>query len=229
MQLTQQEIVVLRKTFLFHRLTPAAYMKLSEQNLSGAFRTELRAGGQLEYPIEDRNYLGIVIAGELSELREPTFPNRTLREASVIGVMDLFSREPGPRDVIVAKNRSRVVFFSAQQIRELFDIYPGMMMRYINFLTARTQELRWEYLMAATPSALDRVRKYCAAQLDAESGMVALPQSMSGLAGRLHMSRSSLYRCLEQLEQDGVLQRQGRKLKIISPQRLAEGTAESCG
>ena len=229
MQLMQQEIVVLRKTFLFHRLTPAAYMKLSEQNLGGAFRTELRTGGQLEYPTEDRNYLGVVIAGELSELREPTFPNRTLGEASVIGVMDLFSRERGPRDVIVAKNRSRVVFFSAQQIRELFDAYPGMMMRYINFLTARTQELRWEYLMAATPSALDRIRNYCVAQLDAESGMVPLPQSISALAGRLHMSRSTLYRCLEQLERDGVLRRQGKDLEILSPQRLAERTAEPCG
>ena len=50
MQLTQQEIVVLRKTFLFHRLTPAAYVKLSEQNFHGAFRAEIRAEGQLEYP-----------------------------------------------------------------------------------------------------------------------------------------------------------------------------------
>ena len=228
MQLTQQEIVVLRKTFLFHRLSPAAYMKLSEQNFHGAFRAEIRAEGQLEYPSEDRNYLGVVIAGELLELREPTFQNRPLGEASVIGVMDLFSKERGPRDGIVAKTRSRVVFFTAQQLRELFDAYPGMMMRYINFLTARTQELRWEYLMAATPSALDRVRKYCASQMD-ESGVIALPRSMSALAGRLHMSRSTLYRCFDQLERDGVLRRQGKDLIILSPQRLAERTAEPCG
>ena len=227
MQLTQQEIVVLRKTFLFHRLTPAAYMKLSEQNLYGAFRAELRTGSQLEYPTEDQNYLGVVIAGELTELRQPAFADRPLSEGSVIGVMDLFSRERGPRNEIVAKTRSRVVFFTAQQIRELFDAYPGMMMRYINFLTARTQELRWEYLMAATPSALDRIRKYCAAQMD-ESGVVNLPKSMSELAGRLHMSRSTLYRCLEQLEQDGVLQRQGKGLHILSPQSLKERSAESC-
>ena len=201
MQLTQQEIVVLRKTFLFHRLSPAAYMKLSEQNFYGAFRAELRTGSQLEYPTEDQNYLGVVIAGELTELRQPAFADRPLSEGGVIGVMDLFSRERGPKNEIVAKTRSRVVFFTAQQIRELFDAYPGMMMRYINFLTARTQELRWEYLMAATPSAL---------------------------AERLHMSRSTLYRCLEQLEQDGVLQRQGKGLRILSPQSLKERSAESC-
>ena len=57
-------------------------------------------------------------------------------------------------------------------------------------------------------------------------GMVPLPQSMSALAGRLHMSRSTLYRCLEQLERDGVLRRQGKDLEILSPQRLAERTAE---
>ncbi len=228
MQLTQEEIVVLRKTFLFHRLTPAAYMKLSEQNLHGAFRTEIRTGARLEYPSEDRNDLGVVIAGELQELREPTFPNRTLGEGNVIGVMDLFSKERGPRDEIVAKTRSRVVFFTAQQIRELFDAYPGMMMRYINFLTARTQELRWEYLMAATPSALDRVRKYCAAQMEEESQLVVLPRSMSALAGRLHMSRSTLYRCLDQLEQQGVLRYQGKDLEILCPQRLTERRAEPC-
>ena len=228
MQLTQQEIVVLRKTFLFHRLTPAAYMKLSEQNFYGAFRAEIRAGGQLEYPTGDQNYLGVVIAGELTELRQPTFEDRPLREGNVIGVMDLFSKERGPRDEIVAKTRSRVVFFTAQQLRELFDAYPGMMMRYINFLTARTQELRWEYLMAATPSALDRVRKYCVSQMD-ENGMIELPRSMSALAGRLHMSRSTLYRCFDQLERDEVLRRQGKTLEILSPQRLIERTAEPCG
>lgn len=227
MQLTQQEIVVLRKTFLFHKLPPAAYMKLSEQNLYGAFRTEIRTGGQLDYPTEDQNYLGVVIAGELMELRQPTFADRLLREGSVIGVMDLFSRERGPRNEIASKTRCRVVFFTAQQIRELFDAYPGMMMRYINFLTARTQELRWEYLMAATPSALERVQKYCAAQMD-ESGMVNLPGSMSELAGRLHMSRSTLYRCLERMEQDGVLHRQGKGLHILSPQSLKKRRAESC-
>ena len=227
MQLTQQEIVVLRKTFLFHRLSPAAYMKLSEQNFYGAFRAELRTGSQLEYPTEDQNYLGVVIAGELTELRQPAFADRPLSEGGVIGVMDLFSRERGPRNEIVAKTRSLVVFFTAQQIRELFDACPGMMMRYINFLTARTQELRWEYLMAATPSALDRIRKYCAAQMD-ENDMVTMPRSMSELAERLHMSRSTLYRCLEQLEQDGVLQRQGKGLHILSPQSLKERSAESC-
>ena len=40
MQLTQQEMIVLRKTFLFHRLTPAAYMKLSEGRFTGAFRQD---------------------------------------------------------------------------------------------------------------------------------------------------------------------------------------------
>ena len=121
-----------------------------------------------------------------------------------------------------------MVFFTAQQIRELFDAYPGMMMRYINFLTARTQELRWEYLMAATPSALDRVRKYCAAQMEEESQLVVLPRSMSALAGRLHMSRSTLYRCLDQLEQQGVLRHQGKDLEILCPQRLTERRAEPC-
>ena len=58
--------------------------------------------------------------------------------------------------------------------------------------------------------------------------MVTMPRSMSELAERLHMSRSTLYRCLEQLEQDGVLQRQGKELHILSPQSLKERSAESC-
>ena len=61
-----------------------------------------------------------------------------------------------------------------------------------------------------------------------ENDMVTMPRSMSELAERLHMSRSTLYRCLEQLEQDGVLQRQGKGLHILSPQSLKERSAESC-
>lgn len=85
MQLTQQEMIVLRKTFLFHRLTPAAYMKLSEGRFTGAFRQELRTGQMLEWPQGQEHCLGVVIAGELTELRAPAFPNRSLREGSVMG------------------------------------------------------------------------------------------------------------------------------------------------
>lgn len=91
MQLTQQEMIVLRKTFLFHRLTPAAYMKLSEGRFTGAFRQELRTGQMLEWPQGQEHCLGVVIAGELTELRAPAFPNRRLREGSVMGVVELFS------------------------------------------------------------------------------------------------------------------------------------------
>lgn len=223
MQLTQQEILVLRKTFLFHQLTPASYMKLSEQNLPGAFRTELRTGQRLEWPQRRENFLGVVIAGELVERREPAFSDRPLKEGSVLGVIDLFSREHAPQREIEALSRSRMVFFSASQIRALFDACPGMMMRYINFLTARVQEIRWEYLMAATPAAIDRVKQYCAVNASPQPDgrtMVALPHSMAALAGRVHMSRSTLYRCLEQLEEQGIVQKQGHTLLILRPEAL---------
>ena len=200
MQLTQQEILVLRKTFLFHQLTPASYMKLSEQNLPGAFRTELRVGQRLEWPQRRENLLGVVIAGELVERREPTFSDRPLKEGSVLGVVDLFSREHAPQREIEALSRSRLVFF-----------------------TARVQEIRWEYLMAATPAAIDRVKKYCAVNAEPQedgTAAVTLPRSMAALAGRVHMSRSTLYRCLEQLEEQGIVQKQGHTLQILRPEAL---------
>lgn len=166
MQLTQQEMIVLRKTFLFHRLTPAAYMKLSEGRFTGAFRQELRTGQMLEWPQGQEHCLGVVIAGELTELRAPAFPNRRLREGSVMGVVELFSNQKPMYQPVRAETQSRVIFFSAQQIRSLFESYSDLMMRYINFLTARAQELRWEYLMAATPVAQDRVKKYCAMEME---------------------------------------------------------------
>lgn len=45
---------------------------------------------------------------------------------------------------------------------------------------------------------------------------------MSALAQRLHMSRSTLYRALEQLQQQGLLRRQEREIIILSPQELGE-------
>ena len=142
-----------------------------------------------------------------------------------MGVMELFSNQRPMYQPVRAETRSRVLFFSAQQIRSLFESYPDLMMRYINFLTARAQELRWEYLMAATPAAQDRVKKYCAMEM--EQGpegqyQLTLPRSMSALARRLHMSRSTLYRALEQLQQQGLLLRQEREIIIPSPQALGE-------
>ena len=206
-------------------LTPAAYMKLSEGRFTGAFRQELRTGQMLEWPQGQEHCLGVVIAGELTELRAPAFPNRRLREGSVMGVVELFSNQKPMYQPVRAETQSRVIFFSAQQIRSLFESYSDLMMRYINFLTARAQELRWEYLMAATPVAQDRVKKYCAMEM--EQGpegqyQLTLPRSMSALAQRLHMSRSTLYRALEQLQQQGLLRRQEREIIILSPQELGE-------
>lgn len=142
-----------------------------------------------------------------------------------MGVVELFSNQKPMYQPVRAETQSRVIFFSAQQIRSLFESYSDLMMRYINFLTARAQELRWEYLMAATPVAQDRVKKYCAMEM--EQGpegqyQLTLPRSMSALAQRLHMSRSTLYRALEQLQQQGLLRRQEREIIILSPQALGE-------
>lgn len=229
MQLTQQETVILRKTFLFHRLTPAAYMKLSEGRFTGAFRQELRTGDFLQWPEGEEHCLGVVISGELTELRAPALPNRSLREGSVMGVVELFSNQKPMYQPVRAETRSRVLFFSAQEIRSLFESYPDLMMRYINFLTARAQEFRWEYLMAATPAAQDRVKKYCAMEMEqGPEGQyyLTLPRSMSALARRLHMSRSTLYRALEQLQQQGLLLRQEREIILPSPQELGEALEE---
>jgi hypothetical protein len=222
MQLTKQEIIILRETFLFHRMSVGTYRAFtSDQNMEFD-RVHLAAGDPVTLPQEPEHSLGILIAGRLYAEREPKFPNQHLEEGFVLGALDLFSTVPLNLPPITAEVDSDLLLISVSQMERVFDAYPEVMLRYIYFLTGQLHNFKWEHDLATTPSVEARLLHFLSQNLELSDGQyqVNLPYSYSVLAGRLSMSRSTLYRTFDHLEQAGLLTRQGKTLLILQPELL---------
>ena len=131
MQLSKQEIIVLRETFLFHHMSAGTYVDFSNQPHPGFVRQHYDAGAFIALPQETEHCIAIVISGQLKAVREPKFPDMQLQEGFVIGALDLFSTLSPELPPITALTDCDLLIISASQVRELFDQYPEVMMRYI--------------------------------------------------------------------------------------------------
>jgi CRP-like cAMP-binding protein len=226
MQLSKQEIIALRESFLFHHMSPGAYVDFTSGELPNLQRISCAAGAPFSLPQGPENSLAILISGQLYASRAPRFPDQQLREGFVIGALDLFSSLPPSLPPIHAVEDSQLLCITVSQMKHLFAVYPELMLQYIQFLTGQVHALRWEHTLATTSSGETRLLQFLGQHLSYQDGTatVTLPYSFSVLAGRLNMSRASLYRAFDHLEETGLLERQGKLLIIRKPELLpAEG------
>lgn len=222
MQLSKQEIIALRESFLFHHMSPGAYVDFTNGDLPNLQRITCLAGSAFSLPAGPENSLAILISGQLYAVRAPRFPDQQLREGFVIGALDLFSSQPPSLPPIHAVEDSQLLCITVSQMKHLFAVYPELMLQYIRFLTGQIHALRWEHTLATTSSGETRLLQFLSQHLSYQDGIatVTLPYSFSVLAGRLNMSRASLYRAFDHLEESGLLERQGKMLIIHKPELL---------
>jgi CRP-like cAMP-binding protein len=222
MQLTKQEIIILRETFLFHRMSVGTYRTFTSDPNVTFTRLHLAAGETVVLPQEPEHCLGILISGQLYAVREPKFPNQRLDEGFVLGALDLFSTVPVNLPEITAETDSDLLLISVSQMEKVFQGYPEVMLRYIYFLTGQLHNFKWEHDLATTASVEARLLHFLSQYLefDGDEYRVTLPYSYSVLAGRLNMSRSTLYRTFDHLEQAGLLKRQEKTMIILQPELL---------
>ena len=222
MKLSKQEIVVLRETFLFHHMSSRDYLDFSHQEHPDYVRLQLQPKEQLLFPEQDENSIAIITSGCLRLPQGDKLPDQLMRDGFVIGALDLFSLSSYAVPEIYAVEESTLLLISASQMRQLFEIYPAIMMRYINFLTGQLQALRWENSLVTNTSVEARLLQFLAqnARREKSTAVVRLSYSFSALADRLHFSRATLYRIFDSMEADGFLRREGRTLIVLKPDLL---------
>ena len=75
----------------------------------------------------------------------------------------------------------------------------------IHFLTGRIESI-------ASPTVADKLLNYLAQ--NAENGAVGIPHGYNRLASTLSVSRASLYRVMDELEREGRIAREGKRILI---------------
>ncbi len=217
--LSQGEQEVLRGTFLFHGYSEEEVAALS-RGLNFVCM-DFQKGEQIFSPESFRKELGIILRGKVQVTKgigELVVSNLTTGD--LFGAAAIFNEEQSYVSTLTAKSPCRVLFIPQKELRLLLDREELARWNYIRYLSGRIRFLsgKVDHLIRSTGEK--KLASYLLHQMG-EGGSLRLDCSMTELAARLNISRASLYRELNKLEEQGYLLRNGKKITILDPGQLA--------
>ncbi len=142
----------------------------------------------------------------------------TLRPGSVFGAATLFGGNGGV-SVIRAVRNSFLIALDQKLMTDLVRQSEEFALNYVCFLSDRIRFLNRRIASFTAGSADRKLARYLLSLMDG-TGRISLKMSMLRLSSVLDMSRASLYRSFESLEEAGLIERSGRDILITNPQEL---------
>lgn len=158
-----------------------------------------------------RKAIGIILSGRAAAFCGRV-TQRTFAEGDVFGAAAVFGESGCYVSKIVAKTETRVLFVDESVLRELFVKYPQTAVNYITFLSDRVRFLNKKISQLGSKTARDKLYAFLSA--NADSGEYSLT-NMKQLANLTGIGRTSLYRALSELEDEGKIEKTENKVKVI--------------
>ncbi len=172
--------------------------------------------GSLIY--DEENYkaaIGVVKTGTLT-VKTNQGENviiRSLNAGETFGVSAVFGEENGFVSKIYAEKDSEIFFLNEETLKEFFAKFPVTVENYICLLSKKIRFLNSKIALLSVKSAEQRVyESLCSA---ANEKGIARFQNMTKLSERLGIGRSSLYRCLDELTKQNLIEKNGKEIKVI--------------
>lgn len=173
--------------------------------------------------------MGVVLNGELKAFKPGSdganLLLNTFFSGGIFGVAALFNNTKQYVSEVVAVKRSRVLFLPQSLLHRLFEQDFRIAENYISYLSNRICFLNSRIDNFTGGSAECRLAAFLLS-LSAHSDnplQFELPCTLTQLSNTLDMGRASLYRAMDALEELGVIQRNGRLIKVVNPDRLESG------
>lgn len=166
--------------------------------------------------------LGILLSGKatISSADDGTHVIlRTLRAGEIFGAAALFLDGEAPLSHIVAEEPCTTLLLPDTLVRELMARSPAFLSAYLTFLAGRVQFLGRRIRCFTAGSAERRVALFLADETESDSTVTV---SLKALADTLAIGRASLYRALDKLESDGLIRHDGRRITLLSREKLLE-------
>ena len=200
----------LAETFLFRGAPPEA-VELARTD-PRTLRQENGKGGVIYAPHAFRRCLGVVLEGRV-QVNKGALIMSVLEPGDLFGAAALFNDREDYATTLTARASCRLLFFPQEQVAGLLEAHPGLARNYIRYLSGRIRFLDRKIEGLIAGSAERRLAQYL---LERQAdGAVVLDCSVTGLAGRLNVSRASLYRALDSLAAAGAIEKNGRTVRIL--------------
>lgn len=146
----------------------------------------------------------------------------TLQVGSLFGAASLFTQESQAPNAVQAVTSCTVALFPEPLLEDWFRQDFRLTRNYLSYLVSRIRFLNHRIEGFTAGSAESRLAHWLHDRLPPGQGggTVVLGTSMLALAQTLDISRASLYRAVETLEQQGLLQRCGKSMVVPDGERL---------
>ena len=206
---------ILSKTFLFSGIPQQTLDAIlcDQRYVSAEFEK-----GELILSNRDKDSrLGFLISGECRvEIENESSDNvilNTLFPTDSFGILGVFCPDAEYPTCIFATKRSRVIYFTTDQITELVNKNPVIAMNVIRFLAKKVAFLNGKINTFSGKSINTKLSSYLSAI--AKDGKTEIPFCGTRMANALGIGRASIYRSLEALSTAGLIELKNKKIYIL--------------
>ncbi len=211
---TESLLKRVRNTGIFESMTrQEAIRVLSDPR---AFLVQFHPEETVFEPENFMHCLGYVVSGRIG-IRMSGYPMRTLTQGSCFGAAALFGGGERYVTEIRAQTETKILFFENGLVEDCVRSIPAFAEGYIRFLSERIRFLNRKIRLLSGHDSLNALTVYLSEQIPDCDGVIPV-KSYAQLARTLNMSRSSLYRVMEELEKDGMIRKQGKGILLTDPE-----------
>lgn len=155
----------------------------------------------------------IIIKGEARVSKGETVISH-LKDGEIFGAAFLYNQSYEFENTVTALTPLKVVIIEKSGVDELIKCDSSISFNYISYLSERIGFLNDKIEGYTKPSAEEKLMLYLQKNADINNGKCEISVSMTELSHVLQISRASLYRVIETLEQQGKICRNGKKIYV---------------
>lgn len=205
---------LLEHTFLFAGAPEAAQAALTDGR---AIRRRAAKGEVIYDPHRFQRCLGVVLEGRV-QVNKGFLIMSVLEPGDLFGAAALFYQRSDYATTLTARAPCLLLLLPQELVEEWMERWPQVGRNYVTYLSQRIWFLSGKIDALTAGTTGRKVAQYLLAH--GEEGKVELDCSATGLAGRLGVSRASLYRALDELREQGAIARTGRTIRILDQKVL---------
>ena len=155
--------------------------------------------------------LGVILEGSASAKSENVL-KKNFFEGETFGAAALFGNKKPYISEITAKTDCLVLFVGENELVKLFNRYPELSINYISFLSERVRLLNEKISLFTCKGASMKLYRYLCDNADKNNTVKIV--NMTSLARLTSIGRTSLYRAMDCLIENGMLERSGSTIII---------------
>ncbi len=175
--------------------------------------------------LKDKKAVGIVLKGKI-EIKNKSDNNGIVlnvkKENETFGTWNVFNGDKKMGFETKAATNTSVFFIEEAGLKDLFIESPSAMNNYLEICTGSIHFLAKKIEGFTAGSAEEKLAVYIKENMDdtLDTPVVIVDGSISKLASTLDLGRASLYRALDTLENNYVIMRNRKQIRVIDKEKL---------